>query len=136
MNEPKTERPVVFWDCDDDAEILNYSEKNNAIEMHLDGRDKWDGTITVYGYARMIAPVPDAETVLENIFEGEWEEYVNENWPGRSIRMSQIAQQFVEAIHAEFKPWVCEVVTSEEVDVAEWIAENRPTWLEDRKDKE
>ena len=79
--------------------------------------------------------MPDAERVLENIFEGEWKEYLSENGPGSSIRMSQIAQRFVEEIHAEFKSDMCEVVTSEEVDVAEWIAQNRSTWLEDRKNK-
>ncbi len=133
MNEPKTERPVILWDCDEWTENLEHSEKKDAIESYLDGRDKWDGTITVYGYARMIAPAPtmdDAVDLVNEWFEMKWEDLQGEDGPVAPNSTCDAALEFLTVLHKDFVPWACEVVTSEEVNVAEWIAENRPDWLE------
>jgi len=130
-----TDRPVILWDCDDSAEQLNYSTKKVAIEAHLDGREQWDGTVTVYGYARMIVPKPtmdDAVELVENWFEYRWEEYIGEDGPDTPDSTVEAAHKFLIVMHKEFVPWACEVVTSEEVNVAAWVAENRPNRLDSK----
>ena len=129
-----TDRPVAYWDCCDDAEILYHDEKFEAIEAYLDGGDRWDGTITVHGFARMVVPEPidgDANELINSHFEGSWEEYLSPvDSPITTERMLAAARIFLRVMHEDFEPWVCEIVTSEEVDVAAWIAEHRPKWLE------
>lgn len=135
MSGEAAERPVVFWDCSNDAEVLYYSTKKEAIESHLDDSDKLAGKITVYGYARMVIPEPtesDVMDLVEEFFEGRWEEYVGEDAPDITDRMQEAAQQFFTVMREEFVPWACEQVTSEEVDVLAWIKENRPDWLEEK----
>lgn len=137
MTEQTPDRPVVFWDCQDDAEVLTHTTKKGAIESYLDDRGlgEWEGKITVYGYAHMIASKPtmdDAVELVEYWFEMHWEELQGEDAPDTPNSTVVAAHQFLTVLHREFVPWACELVTSEEVDVAAWIAENRPDWLESK----
>lgn len=135
MSEQNTNRPVILWDCDGDAEQLNHSDKNDAIEAALCGSNRWNGTITVYGFARMVVPKPseeDAETLVDEVFEGRWEEYIGEDGPALTDRMNEAALQFLTVLQEEFVPWACEQVTFEEVDIVEWIARKRPDWVKER----
>lgn len=128
-------RPVILWDCRDDAEDLHHFTRNEAIEAYLDDIDPEDReeTITVYGYDHMIVPKPtmaDAADLVENWFENNWEEFQGEDGLDTPNSTAVAAHQFLTVLHRDFKPWSCEQVTSEEVNVAAWIAENRPDWLE------
>ena len=134
----QAERQVVFWDCDDGAEILYHDTKDEVLEAYLDSvdRDKWERVITVYGYARMIVPEPDdsdAASVAEETLDCRWEDFIGEDGSDVTDRMKEAALTFLKVLHEEFVPWACEVVTSEEVDVAAWIKEHRPDWLEQQK---
>ena len=127
----ESDRPIIWWDCSGDSEILTYRTQNQAIESYLDTIDFADHekVIKVYGYAHMIVPKIDVNLMLEHILEREWEEYIGEDSPDITDRMGEAAQQFVDVLHKEFKPWACEQVTEEEVNVKTWITENRPDWL-------
>ena len=139
MTTEKPDRPVILWDCDEDAVSLHYETKKEAIESFLDDTPLEDQgeTITVFGYARMIVPQPDeanAESLVEEEFLGGlWEEYIGEDGPDITARMNEAALAFLTVLHEEFVPWACEQVSSEKINVAEWIAENRPDWLEQPK---
>ena len=127
------ERPVILWDCDDSAENLNWDTRDKAIEAYLDGNlDEISGTITVYGYARMIAPEPDMDDALELVadwFERNWVELQGEDGTDTPDSTVDSAMEFLTVLHKEFVPGACEQVTSEEVDVSAWIAEHWPDWL-------
>ena len=126
-------RKVVIWGCDPDAEVLSDHTREEAIESFLDGRDLWEGTIQVYGYARMIPERGDwaVDNVIEALMEGTWEELHDpENGPEITEGMIEAAKVFVAAMAKELHVWACEIITSEDVDVAEWIKKNRPDWKE------
>ena len=132
-----TDRPVILWDCSDDVESLYHKTQKEAIEAFLDDIDPEDReeTVMVYGYARMIVPKPtmaDAADLVENWFGNNWEEFQGEDGPDTPNSTAVAAHQFLTVLHRDFKPWSCEQVTSEEVNVAAWIAENRPDWLENK----
>lgn len=127
------EQPVILWDCQEDAENLNHATQDEAIESYLDGSNRWEGKITVYGYARMIVPKPDeftAERLVEDHILTFFEELIGEDGLDITDRMKEAALTFLDVLHEEFVPHACEQVASEEIDVADWIAENRPNWLE------
>ncbi len=130
-------RQVVFWECHQNAEVLHHETKNEAIENYLDGIDLEDEeeTVLVYGFARMVAPKPnksDADYVVEDWFETHWEEFIGEDVPDITARMNEAALTFLTVLHDEFVPWACEEIESDEINVADWIKENRPDWLKDK----
>lgn len=131
---PEETRKVELWDCDDGAEFLIHRDMDDAIESHLDGTGQTEGTLKVYGFARM--KIPDnyldegrlVEDVLERLDEefGNWEEGTEP-----TEAMLEAARTFHKAIIAEYSVWTCEVVETVEVDVAEWILKERPDWTEE-----
>ncbi len=128
-----TER-VILWDCNDDAEVLHHPTKNEAIEAYLDDQvDVRDGTIQVYGSARMIAPAPgmdDAVDLVQQFFDMNWEELQGEDgWEAPNSTV-EAALEFLTVLHRDFVPWACEIVTTDQIGVYAWIAEHRPDWLE------
>lgn len=127
-------REIVFWGCDKFAERLYFAEKDEAIEAGLEGSNQWDGMLTVYGWARMvISSVPAEEMMIEWLLE-YWEEYIDpENEPDVTEGMCTAAKEFIAVMVKEFKSWSCEIIHSEEIDAAGWIAEKRPMWQQDRK---
>lgn len=124
---------IEFWDCCEEVEILTWTERDEAIEMHLDDRprDEWPETLTVYGFAR---ETPNwqrhAKRVLENLIEDLDEPYGNpEEATAITPAMEQASTEFVNRIKAEYRVWSCKKVTSEEINVMEWVKENNPEWL-------
>ena len=132
----KDGREIVWWDCDRDAEGLQHDNREDAIATWLDARDLRSGSVVVYGYARMgFGKVEwEIDNVINALFEGPWAELGDpENGPDVTRRMLDAARAFVEIMREEFTVWACEVVHSEDVDVAAWIAEHRPEWAAKRK---
>ncbi len=145
------EREPLFYTCDDDAESLTDTEPEEAVRCHLDAMLEprmtpeqvlaaLPKTITLYGYARTVLPptVPDPDDVLDNIMERiEEDEYGDPDGVSWEDRMDlpavnglkAKARELCEAIRLLYKPWSCEQVTKEEVDVEKWIRENEPEWL-------
>ena len=137
MNEEKPK--VEYWDCSDQSEILHYTEFNDAIEYHLDAvpNIEWPETLTVYGFAREIAK-PNikwiSERALEAVIEGLDEDYGNpEEQSDWTNEMKNDATEFVQKVIANYQVWSCKQVTSEEINVMDWVKEHRPDWLEEFK---
>ena len=132
----KDGREIVWWDCDRDAEGLQHDNREDAIAAWLDGRDLRSGSVVVYGYARMgFGKVEwEIDDVISALLEGQWAELGDpENGPDVTRRMLDAARAFVEIMREEFTVWACEIVYSEIVDVAAWIAKYRPEWAAKRK---
>lgn len=139
MNEEK--RKVEYWDCDECAEILNHTDPDDAIEYLLDGllgpemtgkqvREALPEKLEVKGYARMKIAVQDP---LEFMIENLYEEYGNpEGDPSDGITddMRKAADALMKVVEEQYKPWACEPVETEEIDVIAWVEKNRPDWLE------
>ena len=131
----KTDRPIVFWDCQD-SETLRYETKDEAIEYFLDDL-LWDAIpkkIEVKGYARRVA-VPGMLSPLDYVLEYLDEELGDPdgNLVTPTERMKKAEQEFIKVILEEYEPWACEPVVTEEVDTMAWIKEHRPDWLEGKK---
>jgi hypothetical protein len=117
------DRKPVFFTCDQDEERLTFTDPDEAIENYLDDLDDpLPEEVTVYGFA----PIQATRSVdaiagghLEALLESLDEEYGD---PGD--------RTYVAAVLAEYKPWACEQVSSEAVNVREWVKEHAPHWLE------
>jgi len=99
---------AVLFTCERDAEVLEHSDPDDAVESYLDQcGDPLPEKVTVYGYARLA------------VEPGELD-------PGRVLAA---AREFCEAIRREYPVWRCEEVEQTEVDVATWVEGHRPDWL-------
>jgi hypothetical protein len=130
---------IEFWDCSDQTETLHWEDKNQAIESYLDDltHDDQPATLTVYGFARMSPNWKRLEiNVLDDLIENLDEEYGSPDEATiQTAIMQQAAKEFVQKIAAEYQTWSCVVKTSEEINVMEWIKENRPHWLEPKPNR-
>lgn len=131
-----SKQEIAYWSCEEGDEGLTHTDRNAAIKWYLDGMAR-DGTetIRVYGYARMIVPEPDegdAEGLLETFFNNNWEEFQGEDGVDITPEMQADARTFLEALHREFRPWACEIVSTETVNVNDWTKEHQPHWLKER----
>lgn len=124
----------IFWDMED-AEILVYNDKNEAIEMILDGESpSLPEKITICGYRReKVKNFLDADQILEEALERLNERYGSPDGedPETTEEMEKAAKEFIEKIESEYVPWTCEIFTKEEIDVKKWVQENAPNWLEE-----
>ena len=85
----ESDRPIIWWDCFDNSEILTYRTKNQAIESYLVPIYFVDHgkVLKVYGYANMIIPKINANLILEHILEREWEDYLCDDHPDITSRL-------------------------------------------------
>ena len=140
--EPKQE--IVYWDCDDGAEILEHTDQDEAIGAHLDQLGEPGitpaaflkvledmGELEVFGYHRMEVTFSGGHC-LEDLLEHLDENLGDPNGDGATASPSMKAAEetFLAAVIAEYKPWACEQSTSEKVDPVAWVKENNPEWLE------
>lgn len=129
-----------FYSCDKETDYLQYDEEDTAIEAYLDelelegvGIEKFPKTLTVYGWGRKdIDPSFLKECILEYTLEKLDEEFGGEDPTDQTVKMQEAETQFIAAILKEYTPWQCEIVSEEEIDVHNWINENRPDWLEEK----
>jgi len=119
----------VFWGSPDN-ERLEYSDEDEAIEGILDNmNDPLPETITICGFARMeistlyLHPLEDCLDTLDEEYGDPEEE------PTQSTETMKKAERvFLDIIKMEYTPWMCEEVCRKEIDVADWVKENRPDW--------
>lgn len=121
----------VLWGSPDD-ERLEYADEDVAIEAILDGIDgPLPETITICGFARMevdilrLNPLEDCLETLDEEYgdpEGEYSESTE--------TMKEAERVFLAAIKKEYTTWMCEEVCRKEINVADWVKENRPDWLQ------
>lgn len=139
---------IEYWDCDEGQERLTHTDQGEAIEAHLDSlwvRDEsveeWlesaGDEITVYGFKRSKVKPGELYEPLEDILERLDEEHCDPEGEGTEatevMRNAQTA--FLEVIAAEYFSWACEEVkeAAVKVNVKEWVKENCPHWLEEKK---
>ena len=133
MSEPKIE----YWDCDEGAEVLDHTERDEAIEycLHAMHPDPWPETLEVHGFAR--CPEPDAERYTGSVLEGLLV-LLDENhgppdyYSAATDAMKAAERAFVEAVLKEYEVWRCYKARTETVNVAEWVREHCPGWLDDK----
>ena len=130
-----SEENVTFWTCVEDTERLTHTERDEAVREYLDdmrGVCDFPETVQVFGFKRIELEhkEPDPEWILEEILERLDEEHGDPEGHATppSVRMLEACQHLVDVIRQEYEVWTCEQVTSETVNVREWIQENEPEW--------
>ena len=150
-NHPSKEEPaaepeqeIVYWDCDDGAELLEHSDIGDAIGAFLDDYGSPGmtpeaflkaledlGELEVFGYRRMEVTAGPGHC-LDALLELLDENYrgPDSDATGATASMQAAEATFLAAVIAEYTPWACEQFTSEKVDPVAWVKENRSDWLE------
>lgn len=129
-----------FWSCVD-TEHLVHDDRDAAIEDHLDGllspetRDvlaALPAEIEVMGYERMRPTPKDVGDFLDDVLTRLDEEYGDPDGDGTKStpRMLEAERAFIAAVLDDYQSWACEQTHSETVNVADWVREHRPDWLE------
>jgi len=124
------DREPKFWDIGD-IEHLQWDNIDDAVEHWVDDMTLREAelpeTITVFGYALM-----NVDTHLLNplqmALEFLDEEYGNPDgvdWSKPTERMIDAEKEFLKVIKEEYTPWACERVTSKEINLQEWLSDNR-----------
>ena len=122
-----SQREIVFWATDDGEEHLTHETEDEAISDYLDDshdEDKPD-SVMLYGYARM--KVPDGwANPLEIMIENLDDEFGSDDGDPTEITdtMRAAEKAFVSAVLSEYTVWACEVVTTKEIDLRQWIIEH------------
>lgn len=128
---------VEFWDTDD-AELLSYTDIDEAVEMILDGGD-WEilpKEIEITGYKRAEVRI-DLESEAEGICEHILDRLDNDHEFGGEEPITSIddikdhAVHFLKEVVKEYTPWRCERACTIKIDAVKWVKENAPCWLED-----
>ena len=126
-----------FWGEPGDDQ-LHHTTIDDAVEAILDDSGEAAGTLVVHGYRRrevdetMRARLADRaiEALLErlDLYEDLGDP---EDGTKHTAGMKAAARTFVDAVAAEYDVWACEAVLAVEVDIAEWVKENAPHWLDE-----
>ncbi len=126
-------RTIEYWDSDDEERLI-HTDIDEAIESILDGTDKLPEKLEICGFARMELPGVEflATDVLDRLLEGLDEDHGDPDgsYTSGTDKMKEAAVKFTATVLDEYVSWACEIVKRETVDVAAWVKENRPEWLE------
>ena len=127
-----SEREIVFW-APEDADELSCDDLDEAIQDALEEMDELPVILEMWGYARMQPTPPGGFTdwALEDLLEmldGEYGDPDNTSTPTEAMRKA--AETFVASVLKEYVVWMCEPVEKRTINVAEWIQENRPVWID------
>jgi len=150
MSEP------IFWSCDDGAESLSHTDRDEAIEEHLDsfwppykGREAdriadflagLPKEMSVFGYVRTKVTENDldVDAILEasvgRLEEDELGDPDGETWDERMSAdqvkaVKDAAQHLIAVIIENYVPWSCEQTVEEKFDPRAWVVEHHPEWL-------
>ena len=128
---------IVLWGQESD-DYLNYDNMNDAIESALDeigDLNSLPETIEICGFVHIELPRKEriATDALFYILENFDGEYANPDGDGTepTDKMKIAAEEFAAVILDEYKVWACEVSVREQINVMEWVKENRPDWLKE-----
>ena len=115
-----------------------HQDPDEVLEAELDGLDApLPPFLTVHGWAPVGLALKHGD-LLARLMEDlagdhEWDE-------GDPIepsqRMIDAEKELVDAFQADYRPTLCQIVAGHdiEVNVADWIRENAPSWLEENPD--
>jgi len=123
-------REIIFWD-EEGAEVLQCTDKDEAIENILDGLDITEGELEICGYARMehVGLGLDAELIVETLIERWDEEYGGDDSTDITEEMIVLGNKFVNKMSRLYEIWQCEIVHREKIDIRKWVEVNRSDWL-------
>lgn len=136
------ERKPIFWDARD-SERLTHDNKDDAIYDALDymqmidlDAGKWTlpRTMVVRGMAPMRVRAGTPERLLEHILEMLDEEHgdpASSHISDPTPAMLAAAKALIEVVEREYVSWACEEVTSEAINVREWMAKNAADYWDD-----
>lgn len=125
-----------LWGTEDSNQA--HSDPDEAVEAELDGRDPpLPPFLTVHGWAPVRIGMKHGD-ILDRIMEDlagdcQWED-------GDPIepsqRMIDAEKELVDAFLADYHPTLCRIVPGHEIEVnvADWVRENAPDWLEENPD--
>lgn len=132
---------IVFWDCDESAEYLDWTSRNAAIGAHLESLIRPNMTVTevlaalpeeikVHGYARREWSPADCGDPLKDVLQRLDAEYGNPDEETKPTEaMMDASRVFLDVVCGGYKGWSCEVIHTEPVIVREWIEQHRPDWI-------
>ena len=124
------ERKIIYWDHED-QEHLTHEDMDDAIESILDDEAPCPlpRTMKICGYARMA--ISGEPGTLEDVLEVLDMEYGDPDGERSdpTPKMKLAEEMFLEVVRSEYEPWMCEIVETREIDVAEWVLEHRPDWF-------
>lgn len=128
---------VKYWG-EPNAEELHYDDPDEALTSIFDNVDttylRSDEIYTIHGWVPMTftPKASDADWALEYLLENWDEEYGNPDVATTvTDGMKKAAQQFVDAIRAEYHVWCCEPILAVTVPVREWVESHNPEWLKE-----
>ena len=131
----KNDKPDL-WGTDDGGVL--HGDPDEAVEAELDGRDPpLPPYVTVHGWAPVGLTMKHGDilerTVEDLAGEHEWEDG---DLVEPSQRMINAEKELVEAFLADYRPTLCQIVPDHEIEVnvADWVRENAPDWLEENPD--
>lgn len=129
------EKSDSFWDVEH-AEILNYDNPEEALEMYLDSCYKQlPKKIDIIEYKPIIMTETSnklADSILEIIWDETLEEkYGNFEYPSTPPKeVIDAAVKFSKVLLDNYKPWQCEPTGKRvEYDCEEWVKVNCPHWI-------
>jgi hypothetical protein len=122
MTREEAERLADFWGVND-PETLVCTMPDEAIGDYLDECEPLPETVTLQAFARMKPGRSDCGHPADDVLERLEENCGNPDTrkamePTEGMKLAEVA--FLEAILAEYKPYACEEIYSEEVDIYEW----------------
>ena len=125
-----------LWGTEDGGVL--HGDPDEAVESELDGRvPPLPPFLTVHGWAPVGLAMKHGdilELMMEDLAgEHEWDEG-DPIEPSR--RMVDAEKKLVDAFLADYHPTLCRIVPGHdvEVNVADWIRENAPSWLKENPD--
>jgi hypothetical protein len=128
------EREIRYWDCRD-GEDLTHTDRDAAIEDFLsDVPGPVPQTLEVSGYAPMELPELSYlhDRIRDYISDVLLDEYADPEEPVILPESVTMAIDLVaRLLHHDYTPWSCDLVRKETVDVAAWVREHRPDWIDE-----
>jgi hypothetical protein len=138
-SKPKTradaEEICCFWGVND-PEDLSSEDPDEAIGDYLESlkREDWPETLSLHGFVRKKLEYR-AGRLIDQMLEDLDDEYSGEGRESTEPNpaMEAAEKAFIADVLAEYKPWACEEVWQEDVNVLAWVTAHQPDWLEDEK---
>lgn len=130
-----SDRPIVYWTCDDDPETLSCESIADAVyDWWHDIAGELEGmpdTVEVRGYARCQISEREVDRMAAHYAENLLEE-LDDEWGGEYRDRTKVtpeilaaAKQFVQAVVGGYQVWACEPVEIRTVRPLDYLEDDR-----------
>lgn len=120
MTREEAEKVCTYWGINN-TEELSHEDADEAIREYLIGFKPGElpTTVRLHGFVKKKVTYSSG-VLLERMLEDLDEEYRDDfTEPTESMKAAE--QAFIAAVLAEYKPYWCDEVYKEEIDVAAWV---------------